>query len=322
MKDVFLSHASQDKQALVVPFARQLDKAGISYWLDEAEIRWGDKISARISDGLARSRFIIVFLTPAFMGRNWTETELSAALTRENDEGRTVVLPIVSENPQVLLARYPLLRDKKFLTWTSDFDSIVAELQSLLAPSREPSSEPAHSNDDLTGVLNRQRMFEESARRIEDAKLRHRALAFLVLDIDALKAANDLLGHHCGDQILVEVAHRLTALIDEPGALGRLGSDEFLVVAEVPQREHVATIALRMLQAVSSPMTIGDHEYQITTSMGISLYPQHGLSAHELVRTAEIALYRCKAQSRGSFVTYDAGFDLPPGSAGLSASKD
>lgn len=115
MKDVFLSHASQDKQAFVIPLARRLDDAGISYWLDEAEIRWGDKISACISNGLANSKFVIVFLTPSILGRNWTETELSAALTRENAEGRTVVLPIVTGNAHTLLARYPLLRDKKYL---------------------------------------------------------------------------------------------------------------------------------------------------------------------------------------------------------------
>lgn len=115
MKDVFLSHASQDKQSFVVPLARHLDRVGISYWLDEAEIRWGDKISSRIKEGLRNSRYVVVFLTPSFLGRNWTEAELSAAITRENDEGRTVVLPIVTANPHFLLAEYPLLRDKKYL---------------------------------------------------------------------------------------------------------------------------------------------------------------------------------------------------------------
>jgi hypothetical protein len=155
MKDVFLSHASQDKQNFVIPFARRLDKAGISYWLDEAEIRWGDKISSRINEGLTNSRFVIVFLTPAFLGRNWTETELSATLTRENDEGKTVVLPIVTDNPHILLTRYPLLRDKKYLEWIDNPDAIVTELKNLILQSRMGSSEKPYLNDDLTGVLNR-----------------------------------------------------------------------------------------------------------------------------------------------------------------------
>lgn len=89
-KQVFLSHATADKELYVVPFARKLDEAGISYWLDEAEIKWGDKIGQKINDGLNKSYFVVVFLTPSFVGRNWTETELSAALNRENDEGRVV----------------------------------------------------------------------------------------------------------------------------------------------------------------------------------------------------------------------------------------
>jgi hypothetical protein len=87
-KQIFLSHASLDKESYVRPFAQRLDKEGITYWIDEAEIGWGDKISQKINEGLNLSSFIVIFLTQAFIGRNWTETELSAALTRENDEGR------------------------------------------------------------------------------------------------------------------------------------------------------------------------------------------------------------------------------------------
>jgi hypothetical protein len=140
MRDVFLSHASQDKQEFVIPFAQKLTELGISFWLDEAEIQWGDKISKLINEGLAASRFVIVFLTPSFVGRNWTEAELSAALTRENDEGRTVVLPIVTD-PKVTLNRYPLLRDKKYLEWKGTPDSIAAELLSLVIDSRKRSLE-------------------------------------------------------------------------------------------------------------------------------------------------------------------------------------
>ena len=136
MKDVFLSHASQDKEQFVLPFARELDRAGISYWLDEAEIRWGEKIGARINDGLNASRFVIVFLTPTFVGRNWAETELSTALTRENDEGRTVVLPIITENPNRLLSNYPFLRDKSYRKWDDGLVSLVNQLTILLDESR------------------------------------------------------------------------------------------------------------------------------------------------------------------------------------------
>jgi len=131
MRDVFLSHASPDKRSIVLPVAEALRENGITFWLDEAEIRWGDKISIRINDGLATARFVIVFLTPSFLDRNWPQTELSAALSRENVEGRTVVLPIVVE-PKAVLGRFPLLSDKFYLEWTGTTDEIVAKLREVL----------------------------------------------------------------------------------------------------------------------------------------------------------------------------------------------
>ena len=183
MRDVFLSHASQDKREYVIPLARKLEEAGISYWLDEAEIRWGDKISSCISEGLANSKFVVVFLTPAFLGRNWTETELSAALTRENDEGRTVVLPIVTGDPRILLARYPLLRDKKYLEWKGSPEFIVTELQSLLLFTTINSSQDISYDDALTGILNRSWIYDHLPKIIEEAKQRDAILALLLVDI-------------------------------------------------------------------------------------------------------------------------------------------
>lgn len=310
MKDVFLSHASQDKQAFVIPLARRLDKAGISYWLDEAEIRWGDKISSRISEGLTSSRFVIVFLTPTFLGRNWTETELSAALTRENDEGRTVVLPIVTDNPHILLARYPLLRDKKYLEWTGNPEAIVTELQSFVLQSRMGSSERLYPKDDLTGVFNRKWIYDHSPKLIEDAKNRNAMLAFVFVDLDRFKMINDSLGHQFGDQVLIEVAKRLTSSIDDPQSVARVGGDEFLVMMEILALEQVESTAERILQSISSPMIISERQCLVTATIGISLYPKDGLDTHELLRTADIAVYRCKEQGRGSFIIYDAALDI------------
>ena len=141
MKDVFLSHATQDKELFVRPFSRILEEENVSFWLDEAEIKWGDKISAQINKGLNTSRFIVVFITPAFIGRNWTETELSAALSRENDEGRTVVLPIITGEPNSLLRNYPMLRDKRYRQWTDGPKAIAGDLKRLVQESERRSNE-------------------------------------------------------------------------------------------------------------------------------------------------------------------------------------
>ena len=135
-KQIFLSHASADKECYVRPFAQKLEEEGITCWLDEAEIKWGDKIGQKINEGLNQSSFIVVFLTQTFIGRNWTETELSAALNRENEEGRVVVLPIVVGNPKDILANYPLLRDKSYQRWDNGLDKLVEELKNLVFLSR------------------------------------------------------------------------------------------------------------------------------------------------------------------------------------------
>ena len=72
-KDVFLSHASEDKAQFVAPLAEELDKRGISHWLDEAEIKWGDRITAKVDEGLALSRYVVVVKSDSFIGKGWPE---------------------------------------------------------------------------------------------------------------------------------------------------------------------------------------------------------------------------------------------------------
>jgi len=134
-RDVFLSHTTADKISFVQPLAYKLDERGITYWLDEAEIAWGERISLAINRGLQASRYVLVFLSESFVGRRWPETELSAALARENTEGITVVLPLLIGEPETLLSKYPLLRDKAYLTWNvKDISSIADSLLDLIRP--------------------------------------------------------------------------------------------------------------------------------------------------------------------------------------------
>ena len=89
-KDVFLCHTSEDKKRYVTPFVKGLKKEGITYWVDKAEIKWGENIIKRINDGLEISRFVVVFLSQNFIGGHWAEKELMSALSKENT---SVVIP-------------------------------------------------------------------------------------------------------------------------------------------------------------------------------------------------------------------------------------
>lgn len=132
-RDVFLCHASEDKPGVVRPLFQGLENAAISCWYDEADIKWGDSITATVNRGLGISRYVIVVLSHAFLSKNWPQRELNAVLNLEASSGETRVLPlVVGDSQSEVMAAYPLLNDKRYLEWSGDPASIIAEFQRLL----------------------------------------------------------------------------------------------------------------------------------------------------------------------------------------------
>src|SRR3984957_18720538 len=132
MRDVFLCHASEDKKGCVHPLAHELHRHAITYWLDEAEIHWGDSITKKVNEGLSNSRFIMVFFTEHFFDRSFPETELSHAIDREIYSKNTVILPILTVDGDRFKKHYPLLSSKKYMRWDQGPKEIASELVSLL----------------------------------------------------------------------------------------------------------------------------------------------------------------------------------------------
>lgn len=131
-RDVFICHAGKDKKDYVRPFIRALHARGITYWVDEAEIHWGDKITKKINEGLGVSKYVVVFLTQSFLSRNWPQAELESALNFETTLGKIVVLPLMVATEEIVFKQYPLLRDKRYLRWKEGLDAIATELEGLL----------------------------------------------------------------------------------------------------------------------------------------------------------------------------------------------
>jgi hypothetical protein len=164
-RDVFLCHTSADKRDFVEPVIGELQKRGITYWFDKAEVKWGDRISNRIDAGLRISRFVIIFLSENFIGHPWPEAELSSALSRENEKGEIVVLPLILGSKNVVLEKYQLLRGKRYLEWDDGVTTIVDELQSRLhqndnfdaralgAHGKSPQKKDSTSNKELLSEL-------------------------------------------------------------------------------------------------------------------------------------------------------------------------
>lgn len=120
-RDIFVCHTGVDKKGVVRPLVAALEESGVSCWLDENEIKWGDSITEKVNEGLRISRFVIVVLSLEFLDKSWPQSELNAVLNVEAATGEVKVLPlfvgdkVAREN---ILEKLPLLNDKLFQTWT------------------------------------------------------------------------------------------------------------------------------------------------------------------------------------------------------------
>jgi len=133
--------------------------------------------------------------------------------------------------------------------------------------------------------------------------LRHtKKVVVLFLDLDGFKHINDSLGHPVGDKLLQSVANRLVKCVSLTDTVSRQGGDEFVVLlSEVDRAEDAAIAARRMLQAVAGAYSIGQHDLHITTSIGVSVYPDDGLDAETLIKNADTAMYQAKENGRQSY---------------------
>jgi diguanylate cyclase (GGDEF)-like protein/PAS domain S-box-containing protein len=161
--------------------------------------------------------------------------------------------------------------------------------------SRQMSQLAQH--DVLTGLPNRMLLADRLDRAIAAARRHGHPLAVLFLDLDHFKHINDRLGHAAGDQVLQTVARRLVASVRRSDTVSRLGGDEFVVLlSEVTCADDASFTASNLLAAIAVPQRVENWDLQVTTSLGIGLYPADGLEPEILLRKADFAMLRAKAQ--------------------------
>jgi len=134
-RDVFLSHAGTDKNDFILPLVKLLDQREITYWLDEAELIWGKSLLKALSEGIEKSKYVIVFISDNFLDRPWPEAELRTALSKEISTGILKVLPVFLTDPDKILEKHPFLRDKLWLNWTSEIENIVDNIEVIIGRS-------------------------------------------------------------------------------------------------------------------------------------------------------------------------------------------
>ncbi|RMF19099.1 MAG: EAL domain-containing protein [Gammaproteobacteria bacterium] len=159
--------------------------------------------------------------------------------------------------------------------------------------------------DPLTGLPNRRLLHDRMRQSLETARQDGHSVAVLFLDLDKFKHINDTMGHTIGDELLKVMANRLASVVGKADTVARLGGDEFtVVISKVLDLSEVVLIAEEILEQVHRPLQLGGYQIQISTSVGITLYPDDSEDINELLRNADLAMYHAKGEGRGNFQFY------------------
>ncbi|MGE5469276.1 MAG: putative bifunctional diguanylate cyclase/phosphodiesterase [Bacteroidota bacterium] len=158
--------------------------------------------------------------------------------------------------------------------------------------------------DALTGLPNRRLLHDRFSRLLAAAERDQSPIAVIFLDLDHFKRINDSLGHSVGDDLLCEVARRLSGAVRRVDTLARLGGDEFIFAMPGIHTAAAIEVARRLLEVCVMPFEVAGHELTITPSLGISVFPQDGQDLEALLKNADAAMYRAKDAGRNAFQFY------------------
>lgn len=206
----------------------------------------------------------------------------------------------------------PIVSGDELATLASTFNEMSVDLAQLLAERERTGAQLQHmaDHDALTGLFNRRRFQEELGRQLAEARRYGTHGALMFIDLDGFKHVNDRLGHEAGDDLLVSVAGILQGQLRETDTLARLGGDEFAILLPQADPEQARMAAERILQAFGDQhMVVFGQLIDITASIGIALFPEHGTMVEQLLSHADRAMYQAKENGRNDFYVYAPDMD-------------
>jgi len=187
---------------------------------------------------------------------------------------------------------------------TRELANTVKQLQ-IEIEEREKIAAELHflaNHDALTGLPSLRLCKDRLDQSLAEARRNRQTSAVMFLDLDGFKQINDRYGHEFGDRVLRETAERINAEIRETDTVARIGGDEFIIIlSSLPESNIDNRIARSLVEAIARPLDIDNVEVAVSASIGISLYPENGVTAEELIRSADKAMYRVKREGRNSF---------------------
>jgi len=212
------------------------------------------------------------------------------AAKRFSADHAIVDLPVTRNDEVGLLAR--TFRDMQ--------TQINARLTELYESQRDVNHIARH--DALTGLANRLMLYDRLEHAIAASQRSGRRIALIFIDLDRFKEINDTHGHAVGDKVLKAVSNRLKKMVREVDTVARLGGDEFVILFDsIDDPREIAIIAQKVIDGLRLPLEIDGQEYRIGVSLGISVYPQDGDNAMELLDRADLAMYRAKKAGGDTF---------------------
>lgn len=184
----------------------------------------------------------------------------------------------------------------------------TATLSSSLAEANQELTMLA-LHDNLTRLPNRLLLEDRIDQSMRKVQRNGGHFVLMFMDLDGFKPVNDAFGHHVGDTLLREVGQRLRESLRAQDTLARVGGDEFVLLAELSERDDAATIAGQVVSLLAQPFVVGDHELRVSTSVGIALYPGDGLDQQELLRNADAAMYHAKRAGKNDYSFFEASMN-------------
>jgi diguanylate cyclase (GGDEF)-like protein len=253
---------------------------------------------------------IVQAIIAAALGMLISEIALLAILWQpmERIKWQSKVLPLLADGDYHSVYSWPGNRNIKYrdeLDILEDSSIVLGqrlEKMSLEIRRRARELEYIASNDVLTGLANR-RSFENSLLdAIADHARAQRSFAVLFIDMDNFKKINDSLGHNIGDDLLIEISRRLKSVMRVSDTVARLGGDEFIVLLRNMENvDTVVKVINKIQQALHEPLILGTRQMSVTGSIGVALAPENGLDPSTLMKNADMAMYRAKAQGRNTY---------------------
>lgn len=165
-------------------------------------------------------------------------------------------------------------------------------------------------HDALTGLPNRPLFNDRLMVAMSNADRNKKKVAVMLLDLDRFKQINDTLGHNIGDLLLKSVSKRLSDAIRKTDTVARMGGDEFLIIIPaISAIDYIETVAKKIIKAFHEPFLLEGHVLTVTTSIGISIYPDNGIDIDSLIKTADISMYEAKKAGRNNYQLYSTNMD-------------